>query len=361
MTRQLRSILSQSLRTLLVGLIVLAVVLVAGVLSAGPGGLLHPTSAVAQAQVSPTPTALPATTTVVPTPQAQASPTLPAPAATALPPTATVVPTPQGTPRPLLRLPSFPTASPAPQDTPTTTAAPPVPQGTVIAATAVPGPLTNPNPTLLNVIGMDEQRLTPDMAIVSLGVQTTGTTVAEASNSNNETMTAVIAAVKSAGIEDADIQSTSIGLVPVYARPARDDPNAPPTITGYQATNMVSVYVLDLSQVGAIITAGLDAGVNQFGGVSFALRDRTQPYLAALAAATIDARLKADAIATAAGMVVSGIGEITEESAGVPRPLAASVQFAERGAGAAAPVEIGEIVVHARVRVQFRLAAAPAA
>ena len=92
-------------------------------------------------------------------------------------------------------------------------------------------------PTLVNVVGMDEQRLTPDMAIVSLGVQTTGTTVAEASNANNELMTAVIAAVKAAGIEDTDIQSTSIGLSPVYAQPSRDDPNAPPTITGYRATN----------------------------------------------------------------------------------------------------------------------------
>ena len=147
----------------------------------------------------------------------------------------------------------------------------------------------------------------------------------------------------------------------MYAQPSRDDPNAPPTITGYRATNTVSVRVLDLDQVGTILSAGLDAGANQFGGVSFALQDKTQPYLDALAAATLDARRKADAIATAAGMVVSGIVEITEESAGAPRPLAASVQFAERSFGGAVPVEAGEIVVQARVHVQFRLAAAPAA
>ncbi len=356
MTRRLRSIFGQSLRTLLVGVIVLAVALVAGVLSAGRGGALHPTSAGAQAQASPTPTALPATATGVPT--AQASPTLAAATATALPATATVAPTPQGTPRPLLRLPSFPTASPAPQETPTTTAAP-MTQESPPAATAVPEP--QGMPTLVNVVGTYEERLTPDMAIVSLGVQTTGTTAAEASNANNELMTAVIAAVKAAGIEDTDIQSTSIGLSPVYAQPSRDDPNAPPTITGYRATNTVSVRVLDLDQVGAILSAGLGAGANQLGGISFALQDRTQPYLDALAAATLDARRKADAIAVAAGMVVSGIVEITEESGGIPRPLAASIAYAERGFGGAAPIEAGEIVVQARVHVQFRLAAAPAA
>ena len=275
MTHRLPFMLGLSLRALLIGGVLLAVALVVGVLSAGQGGSLQPTSAGAQAQ-----------------------------------------------------------ASPAPQET----------------------------PTLLNVVGRSDQRHAPDIAVVSLGVQTTGTTATEASNANNETMTAVIAAVKAAGIEDADIQSTSIHLTPVFARPSRDDPDTPPTITGYQATNTVSVRVLDLDQVGTVLSAGLDAGANQFGGVSFALQDRTQPYLDALAAATLDARRKADAIATAAGMVVSGIVEITEQSAGGPQPLLAArggAVFAE--AAAAVPVQAGEIVVQARVHVQFRLAAAPPA
>ena len=326
--------LGLSLRALLIGGIVLAAALVAGVVAAGPGGPLHPTSAGAQAA---------------------ATPTLAAPTATALPATATVAPTPQGTPRPLLRLPSFPTATPAPQETPATATADSTPQETPAATTA--GSVPQETPTLLNVIGMYEQRLTPDMAIVSLGVHTTGTTAAAASNANNELMTAVITAVKAAGIEDTDIQSTSIGLTPVYARPSRDDSDAPPTITGYRATNTVAVRVLDLAQIGTIISAGLDAGANQFGGIRFALQDRTQPYLDALAAAMQEARRKADAIAMAAGMVVGGIVEITEQSAGIPRPLAAGVQYGERGFGGSVPVQAGEIVVQARVHVQFRLAA----
>ena len=275
MTHRLPFMLGLSLRALLIGGIVLAAALVAGVLSAGQGGSLQPTSAGAQAQASPTP---------------------------------------------------------------------------------------QEAPTLLNVVGRSDQRHAPDIAVVGLGVRTTGTTAAEASNANNEMMTAVIAAVKDTGIEDADIQSTSIHLTPVFARPSRDDPDTPPTITGYQATNTVSVRVLDLDQVGTVLSAGLDAGANQFGGVSFALQDRTQPYLDALAAATLDARRKADAIATAAGMVVSGIVEITEQSAGGPQPLLAArggAVFAE--AAAAVPVQAGEIVVQARVHVQFRLAAAPPA
>ena len=197
------------------------------------------------------------------------------------------------------------------------------------------------------------------MAIVSLGVQTAGTTAAEAINTNNETMAAIVAAIKATGIEDQHIQSTRIGLTPVYDRPSRDDPNVPPTITGYRATNTVSVRVLAIDQVGSVLDAGLGAGANQLGGISFALQDTTQPYLDALAAATLEARQKADVIAAAAGMAVNSIINITEESAGISRPLAArggAVQFSE---AAAVPVQAGEIVVSARVRVQFRLDVAP--
>ena len=79
----------------------------------------------------------------------------------------------------------------------------------------------------------------------------------------------------------------------MYDRPSRDDPNVPPTITGYRATNTVSVRVLAIDQVGSVLDAGLGAGANQLGGISFALQDTTQPYLDALAAATLEARQKA--------------------------------------------------------------------
>ena len=81
--------------------------------------------------------------------------------------------------------------------------------------------------------------------------------------------------------------------------------------------------VLAIDQVGSVLDAGLGAGANQLEGVSFALQDRTQPYLDALATATQEARRKAEAIAAAAGMVVGGIIEISEETAGAPQPFLA--------------------------------------
>lgn len=232
---------------------------------------------------------------------------------------------------------------------------------TSAGAQAAATPTSNGTATTLNVVGTTEERHAPDMAIVSLGVHTTGTTASEASTTNNETMTAVITAIKATGIADTDIQSTSISLTPVYSWPSDNDNDAPPKITGYEAANTVSVRVLAIDQVGSVLDAGLGAGANQLEGVSFALQDRTQPYLDALATATQEARRKAEAIAAAAGMVVGGIIEISEETVGAPQPfLARAAGFAE-AAVASVPVQAGEIVVAARVRVQFRLEAAPAA
>ena len=86
---------------------------------------------------------------------------------------------------------------------------------TSAGAQAAATPTSNGTATTLNVVGTSEERHAPDMAIVSLGVHTTGTTASEASTTNNETMTAVIAAIKATGIADTDIQSTSISLTPV--------------------------------------------------------------------------------------------------------------------------------------------------
>ena len=235
---------------------------------------------------------------------------------------------------------------------------PELPQTTKAEAQPQATPIIQVTPTTLNVVGDIEQRHNPDMATFSLGVETTGTTASEASNTNNAIMAAVITALGSSGIGDEQIRSTRISLNPVYARPSRDNPNAPPRINGYRATNTVSVRVLSIDRVGRILDAGLSAGANQVGNITFSLQNMQQPYFEALAEATREAREKAEAIAVAAGMRVSGVITITEETTGaIQPPMARSLGFAE-SAAARVPVSPGEIVVGARVRVQYRLDAA---
>ena len=93
--------------------------------------------------------------------------------------------------------------------------------------------------TTLNLSAEGEVDSVPDQATISFGVQTQAPTAAAAMRSNAQKMSAVIAAVKAAGVEARDIQTAALNLNAQYA----DRPNQPPLVSGYQATNSVSVIV----------------------------------------------------------------------------------------------------------------------
>ena len=116
--------------------------------------------------------------------------------------------------------------------------------------------------------------------------------------------------------------------------------------------------MLVLDQVGTIISAGLEAGANQFGGVSFA--PTGQDAALSRRAGRGDTRRAPEGRCHRDGRRY-GRERDCRDYRGVrwhhPEPLATRAQFAERGFGGAVPIEAGEIVVQARVHVQFRLAA----
>ena len=78
----------------------------------------------------------------------------------------------------------------------------------------------------------------PDQAQIDGGVTSEAKTAREASDANNAAMGKVLLALKGAGIDEKDYQTSRLSLQPQYAQAA---PNraAPPQITGYRASNRV--------------------------------------------------------------------------------------------------------------------------
>ena len=105
------------------------------------------------------------------------------------------------------------------------------------------------NGTLLTLTAEGRSTRAPDVAEVSGGVVTTAPTAAAAMRDNAAKMTAVVAAVKKAGIADRDIQTTGLSLQPQY----RYENNAPPVLTGYQATNTVSLRIRKIVETGKLL------------------------------------------------------------------------------------------------------------
>ena len=189
------------------------------------------------------------------------------------------------------------------------------------AADATPGEHT------ITVSGTGKITVKPDVADISLGVQVQRDTAKAARDDAATTMNAVIAALKNLGIADADIQTTTVDISPVY-----DYNSSTPRITGYQVTNMVSVHVTDITKVADVIDNSVAAGATSVNGITFDVADRTAAENQARDAAVKDARSHADALATAAGVTITGVQSISDVTVNYPYPVYGAMDSSKGGA-----------------------------
>ena len=201
----------------------------------------------------------------------------------------------------------------------------------------------------ISVSGTGRVLLSPDVADLSLGVNITRPTAAEARAAAADAMTKVVDAIKKAGVADKDIQTSSLSLQPVYDY----SNNGQGKLTGFQVMNIVSVTVHNLDTVGDLVDASVAAGATSVNGVTFRVQDPTAAEAQARTAAVKDARTKADALASAAGVTIVGVSSIAESSAGVPYPMPYAV--AAPAKDASTPVQPGTTEVDVTVSITYRI------
>jgi uncharacterized protein YggE len=219
------------------------------------------------------------------------------------------------------------------------------------AQTMPVAPTVIPDGTLLDVTATGKTTRVPDLATIRAGVVTQAPSAAAALSDNANRMSAVLSALKRAGIQPRDIATANVSLQPQY----RYEDNKPPVITGYQATNNVSIRFRDIAKSGAILDALVAQGANQIDGPNLSL---DQPD-AALDEARVDAVKRAQAraqlYAKAADLSVSRILTIAEggEIAGPPPPMPVYRMAAAKAADT--QVMPGESDVTVTITVRFLL------
>jgi uncharacterized protein YggE len=218
----------------------------------------------------------------------------------------------------------------------------------VIGRTESVAPVASPVAGLshgITVTGTGRIEARPDEAIVEAGVETRAPTAQEAQANNNTAMQAVIAAIKAQGIAAKDIQTSGVSLFPIISQNN--------TVTGYNASNRVTVTVENVDQAGVVLDAAIKAGANTASGVRFTFKDETALRNKALAAAAADARSKADALAAALGLQISGVQAVTEGQVNIPVPFVAPRAAAAPQAAPAVPIEPGQQTITADVTIVF--------
>lgn len=206
--------------------------------------------------------------------------------------------------------------------------------------------------------GRGEVRAAPDMATINSGVTTQGATAREALDANTAAMSELIAALKEAGIEARDIQTSGFSVNPNYVySDARDELgySLPPKINGYQVSNSVTVVVRDLEELGSILDRSVTVGANTVNGVSFSVADPSELLNEARRIAFTDAREKAELYAGVADATLGDLEQISERqdfNAPQPYPMYAR---AEMAGSAPVPVEAGEMSFAITVNVTWDL------
>jgi len=198
---------------------------------------------------------------------------------------------------------------------------------------------------LVTVTGEATVAVAPDAAVIRIGGTSQDKTAREASEANAKQMTAVLAAIKDAGIADRDIQTSRLSLQPQY------DPNKAGTarLTGFQATNQVTVRIRDIDKLPAVLDRAIGAGANEMSGIEFVVSEQSKLLDQARDDAIADARRKAELYAKAAGAKLGRVVSITEEgSSPPPRPMQAM-------RAGAVPVAPGEQTLRAVITVSYEL------
>lgn len=206
----------------------------------------------------------------------------------------------------------------------------------------------------LAVTGEGSVQVEPDLARVRIGVLSEARNARAASEENARKMARVMDTLRQAGIPADKIQTVQLTIEPVYDY---NQPEGRPVLRGFQARNVVEAATKELSRLGEVLDASVEAGSNTVEGIRFELEEPGPAQADALRRAVADARRKAEALASAAGV---GLKEVQQIDAVEMRPIpwiesrVASME-ARTDAAAPPPVSPGELIITSNVHITYRL------
>lgn len=211
--------------------------------------------------------------------------------------------------------------------------------------------LDQQNMNQITVSGEGKVYAKPDIALVSLGVETTGLTTSDVISKNTAKMNAVIQAVKDSGVEQKDIQTTNYNLAPLYNWTEA----AGRVFQGYTLTQNLQVKIRDFSKVGDILQQAVVKGANLTSNLQFTIEDPEQYKQEARQKAVEQAKEKADNLASASGITLGKLINVYENYV---YPMYESAKAVGLGGGGVVPsptIEPGQNEISITVNLTYRV------
>ncbi len=161
--------------------------------------------------------------------------------------------------------------------------------------------------TRITVSGTGETRISADTAVISMGVSARDKDVLKAQQTVNERIAKIRQALLDSGVAEENINTDYMSIYAIY-----DYDDDAEKIQAYNASTTLAVKVTDMDIVGKVIDAAFTAGANTLNGISFSASDTGAAGDESLKAAVADARAKAEVLAEAAGLKITGIEVISD-------------------------------------------------
>jgi len=207
--------------------------------------------------------------------------------------------------------------------------------------------------TRLDINATGEVTRVPDVAVITAGVVSRAATASAALRDTAAKMDRVLAALRRAGVESRDVQTTSVSLSPEYRYP-RDQA---PQLTGYTASNTVTVRFRDLDKTGKILDALVAEGANQINGPNLVVDKPEAALDEARARAVAIGRARAEMYARALGLRLARIVSVNETGGyyAPPPPPAPAMMEARMASAPATKIEPGEQKLQVNLAMVFEL------
>ena len=200
----------------------------------------------------------------------------------------------------------------------------------------------------VTVSGEGKIKVTPDEAVITVGVEYTGQDATEVKKKNDETLDQVIKTIKKNGIPVSDFQSQRISLYKNYDYQTKKN--------NYVSNQTISIHLKDLSKYDALMLDLVNSGINQIQGVEFKSSKLKQYETEARKKAVMDAKMKAEDYVSALGQKIGKAILITDNSlSNFPQPMYRNVMVKSMEAAPNETLAIGEIDVTATISISFIL------
>ncbi|MEK7577227.1 MAG: SIMPL domain-containing protein [Patescibacteria group bacterium] len=213
--------------------------------------------------------------------------------------------------------------------------------------------VTTQKSDFFTVTGVGKATVTPDIAVITVGVTAQSSTVKLAQKELNTKIDAITKGIKQLGVDAKDIQTSNYSIHPRY-----DYQSSVQRIIGYDAQSSLTIKVRDMDKTNNVIDSSTANGANQVGGVSFDVDDRSKAENEARILAVADAKNKAEIVAKTAGFSLGKIVNYSEGNNAVLRPIMYTKSMpvaAEWDQAVASAIEPGSNEISMQVSLSYEL------